>query len=238
MATANQLAKRHGLHKFLLLCGIAAGLVWIATDIAASSLYPGYSYLSQATSELFAQGAPTSGLVVTMFTIFDILLIAFALQVWRSSKTLVGRSRLALRMAAAMLIGEAVCGLALWPFFPMHMRGAQFTFTDTMHLTITAVSVPLGLLAIGFGAFALGKGFRYFSLAAIVGLVIPGIMGMSLAQQVAANQPTPLLGLYERIAQYVNAVWYMVFAAVLLHTESHAARFPRQSQNLRPPQGN
>ena len=34
-----------------------------------------------------------------------------------------------------------------------------------------------------------------------------------------ANQPTPWLGLLERIAQYVNALWFGGFAIALLGRE-------------------
>ena len=234
MAASIQIGSSRSLRKALLICGILAAIVWVGSDIAASLFYPGYNPISQATSELFAIGAPTSSLVVTHFTIFDFLLIAFSLGVWMYSKTAVStasrKSNRALRITAAILVGEAACGLILWPFFPMHMRGDQATFTDTMHLAITSVSVPLGLLAIVFGASALGNRFLYFSIAAIAGLVLPGILGLSYAPQVVANEPTPWLGLLERIAQYVNALWFGVFAIVLLDREKilQVARSPNR----------
>jgi hypothetical membrane protein len=62
----------------LLVCGIVAALLYPATDILATSLYPGYSYRAQAVSELFAIGAPTSRLVVTLLTIASLLFLGFA----------------------------------------------------------------------------------------------------------------------------------------------------------------
>ncbi|MDQ4012322.1 MAG: DUF998 domain-containing protein, partial [Thermoproteota archaeon] len=45
-------------------------------------LWEGYSFTSQAISELSAIGAPTRPLVVTLGIIYDVLLIAFGLCVW------------------------------------------------------------------------------------------------------------------------------------------------------------
>jgi len=38
------------------------------------------------------------------------------------------------------------------------------TWTDTMHIVLAMVTVPLMLVAIGVGAAALGKRFRYYSM--------------------------------------------------------------------------
>ena len=205
--------------KILLICGILAALVQVGTDILAGNLYPGYSFTSQAVSELFAIGAPTSGLVVPLFTVYSVLLAAFALGVWMSSAAAAaGRNRIR-RVMALMLGGLAVSGLMLWPFFPMHMRVEEATFTDTMHLAITGAGVIFALMAVGFGAAALGKVFRWYSIGTILILVVPGIFAFMYASQVFTNQPTPWLGLLERISQYGNALWLAGLAIVRLREE-------------------
>jgi len=45
--------------RFLLACGVASSVLYVGTDIAASIRYEGYSYTSQAVSELMAVAAPT-----------------------------------------------------------------------------------------------------------------------------------------------------------------------------------
>jgi hypothetical protein len=118
----------------LLACGLIASLIFVTIDIAASSLYPGYSYTAQAISELFAIDAPTARLVVPIFTFSSFLVLAFSLGVWLSS----GGSR-AIRLASMMLVGNAVNGLFLWNIYPMHIRGTEATFTDTMHIILAGV---------------------------------------------------------------------------------------------------
>lgn len=62
------------LRKALLACGILASLTYVATDITASLRYRGYDFIDQTVSELFAIGAPTSGIVVPLFTVSSTLL--------------------------------------------------------------------------------------------------------------------------------------------------------------------
>ncbi len=88
-----------------------------------------------------------------------------------------------------------------------------------MHLILGAVDSLLFLLIIGFGAAAFGKRFRLYSIATIVVLLVFGaLMGMD-APRVAANEPTPWLGVTERIMIFGAMLWILVLAVVLLRTE-------------------
>ena len=114
------------MRRLLLICGVIAPLVYIATDIVAARLYPGYSYSDQAVSELFAIGAPTATMVVRLFTVSSALFVLFSVGLRLSM-----RSRL-MRLMALMILLNAVDSLMLWNLFPMHMRGSKLSLTDTM----------------------------------------------------------------------------------------------------------
>lgn len=220
------------LRKVLLVCGIIGPLLWVGTDILAGMLYTGYSFTDQAISELFAIGAPTSGFVVPLFTLYSVLLIAFALGVWMSAAA--GQNR-ALRIVALMVVGNALNGLVLWNFFPMHMRGAEATFTDTMHIALAGVGVIFVLLALGFGAAAFRKWFRFYSIGTIVMLLAPGILTFLSVPQAAANESTPWLGLDERISTSAYLLWQVVLGIVLLRGEiARRARLKVSSQYTAP----
>lgn len=197
----------------LLACGIFASMLYPITDIIAGNLYKGYSFNEQAVSELFAIGAPTSWIVVPLFTISSTLFIAFALGIWISSEG--GRL---LRALSVMILGNAINSLILWNFFPMHMRGDQPSFTDTMH-GILAIN-PFVIVSIVLGAVYFRNWFRYYSIATILLLLITAIMAFSKASLVFANQPTPGLGITERISQYGHQLWHAVLAIVLLYRQS------------------
>jgi pimeloyl-ACP methyl ester carboxylesterase/hypothetical membrane protein len=214
-------------HRALLACGIVASLAYVATDIFASLRYPGYSFTDQAVSELFALGAPTSRIVVPLFTISSALLAAFSLGVWRSS-----RHSQASRWLASMIFGNAVDSLLLWNFFPMHMRGVTPTFTDAMHLVL-AIN-PFVLLSVVFGIAAFKGWFRAYSTATVLVLLVPAVLSFSYVMAVAANQPTPGMGLAERVSQYGNQLWQAMLAFVLLRERR---RFMSQASGFKTPEG-
>jgi hypothetical protein len=116
--------------------------IYSAADVMATARYSGYSATDQAVSELFAIGAPTSGPVVTLFSVSSGLLLAFAGGIWWSA----GGDR-RLRRLAVLGAAGALEALVLWNFFPMHMRGAAHTAADTVHLLLAANPfVPLGII--------------------------------------------------------------------------------------------
>lgn len=197
--------------KILLFCGISGAFLYPLTDIIAGSLYKGYSFSEQTVSELFAIGAPTSQLVVVLFTISSLLFIAFALGIW-----LLSNGKPILRALALMIFGNAVNSLMLWNLFPMHMRGIQPTFTDTMH-GILAIN-PFVLVSIILGAVYFKNWFRYYSVATILLLVVMVVFAVPKALLVYENSPTPGLGIMERASQYGHQLWHAILAIVFLYT--------------------
>jgi len=113
-----------------------------------------------------------------------------------------------------MLFANALNTLVLWNAFPLHMRGVAPTFTDAMHLVL-AVN-PFVLLSLVFGIAAFKGSFRAYSAATALVLVVPAVFSFSYITAVAANQPTPGMGLAERMAQYGYQLWQAILAVVLL----------------------
>lgn len=194
--------------KALLACGVAAAFFYVLTDTVAAMLYPGYSLRDQAVSELFAIGAPTSPLVVALFSLSSLLLLAFAAGVWLSSS-----ARRALRAMAVLFALSAVNGLALWTLFPMHMRGQARTLTDQMHLILSAN--PFVILSLVAALIVFTGAFRFYTIATILLVMIPAVLAFQLAPALDADEPTPWLGLLERIAQYGYEIWQVLLAIVL-----------------------
>ena len=197
--------------KALLVCGILSSLVYVGTDVLGALRWEGFSYTAQTVSELFAIGAPTRPFVVTLFSIHSVLQIAFGLGVWMSAS-----SKRGLRITAGLLVGMGLVDLVAAPFFPMHLRGAERTPTDTMHIIGAMVDVLFVLLIIGFGANASGKRFRVYSIGTILVLVVFGTLAGLDGPRLAANLPTPWMGVYERINIYGYMLWMAVLALALL----------------------
>jgi hypothetical protein len=195
--------------KALLICGIVSSLLYIGTDIILAMSWAGYSYINQAISELSAIGAPTRPFWLAMSFLYNPLVIAFGIGVWRSA----GGKR-SLRITGILLIVWGVVGF-LWLPFPMHLRGAERSFTDTMHLVMSGVTVILITLFIGFGSAARGKWFRLYSILTILALWGFGVFVGIQASRIDAG-PTAWMGLTERVMVYSPILWVMVLAIVLL----------------------
>lgn len=196
------------LRKVLLACGILSSLAYVAADVVAGFSSAGYSFASQTISELSAIGAPSRRIWLAFGIPYDLLLIAFGIGVWGCA----GRKG-GLRVTAALLIAIGAIG-SLWP--PMHVRGSVTTLTDTLHVVWAGVISLLILLAIGFGAGAFGKRFRIYSIATIAVLLVSGTLTSLYGPRVAANQPTPGVGIFERIDLAGYLAWTAVLAIALL----------------------
>jgi hypothetical protein len=214
------LTRRH-----LLACGAIAFVFYVALDTVSALLYDGYSWSSQTISELSAVGAPTAPLWAWFGPIYTILALSFALGVWFSAG---GNRRL--RVLGILLFALGVVGL-LWPLGPMHRRevlaAGGGTWTDTVHIALSMVTVPLNLLIIAVGAAAFGRGFRIYSILTLAALLLFGALTGVGGARVASNGPTPLLGLWERIVVFGYMAWVAVLALKLMRQPSPPARSAR-----------
>jgi len=66
------------VRKVLIICGIVSSLLYVAMNIVGAMQFEGYDSASQAVSELFAIGAPSRPLWVLLGIVYQILVIAFA----------------------------------------------------------------------------------------------------------------------------------------------------------------
>ena len=212
--------------KSLLACGILSSLLYVAMTIFVAMQWEAYSSASQTISELSAIGAPTRSLWAVPGAIYTLLVTAFGFGVWTSA----GRIR-ALRIAGGLILAYGALGV-LWPFAPMHLRetlaAGGGTLSDTMHLVLASVTVLLMLLAISFAATAFGTRFRVYSLATLAILTAFGALTFLDAPRIAANLPTPWIGVWERINIGVFLLWVVVLATTLLRVRDTAAATGRR----------
>jgi hypothetical protein len=218
------------VRKVLLACGILSSLLYVAAIILGAMRWEGYSSTSQTVSELIAIDAPSAPLVVPLFLTYSILIFAFGLGIWLSA----GRKR-ALRIAACLIIGKEILGVAATLFFPLHLRGIEGTQSDIMHGIFTAVGVLLCMFpAMGYGAVAFGKKFRLYSIGTMLIFLVFGVLAGFDQPGYVANLPTPWMGIYERINIYGYLLWIVVLAIALLRKQSDSLRFEDRESNVHP----
>jgi Protein of unknown function (DUF998) len=217
------------LRKVLLVCGLLASLLYVgATVVGALQWNGGYDWITRSVSELFALDAPSRPLVATAFLVYGVLMIAFGVGVWISA----GQQR-SLRILAGLLVGYALIGLTGPLFFSMHtmVRGGgvqAMQASDVMHIILTATMVLLILVSIGVGATAFGTPFRLYSIGTILVVLVFGALAGLQSGQMAANLPTPWMGVEERLNIFAYMLWVVVLAIGLLRAQGASA--PRQLQ--------
>ena len=201
--------------KPLLACGVAASVLYIAMNVFVPMQWEAYHSFSQTISELSAVDAPTRPLWVPLGIVYTLLVAAFGLGVWKSAY----RNR-RLRVVGGLFVASGLIGLG---WMPMHQRpvlaAGGGTLSDTMHIVWAVVTVALMMFQIGFAAAAFGTRFRRYSIATMVVLSVFGALTFRSAPGVAANLPTPWLGVWERINVLGFMLWQAVLSMVLLRHE-------------------
>ena len=196
----------------LLLCGILSSALYILTDVIGGLRYDGYSFTSQAVSELMAVDAPSKSFVDPLFMVYGVLTFAFGVGVYRVA----AGQKPALRITSVLLIAYAIACLP-GPFVPMAQRGAD-SGGDLPHILLTAVLVVLLLLAIGFGAYGFDQRFRKYSLITLGTILVSGVLSIPYGTRIAEGRPTPGFGIVERITIYSALLWIAVLAVKLMQS--------------------
>ena len=207
------------LIKVLLLCGIISSVLYIGADILASMQWEEYSYTSRSVSELMAIEAPTRPFLILLFSIYNALVIAFGFGI-----LIIDKHKRNTIVTGIILIIYGLVGYIGLYFFPMHLPGIEqsMTPTDTMHLVVTSIIVLLIMLSIVFGARLDGNWFRIYSILTIPILVLFGFLAGIDGSKLAAQLPTPWLGIKERINIYAYLIWVFVLSIVMLRMVKQA----------------
>jgi len=202
------------VRKVLLIGGIISSFLYVLINIIVPLQWADYNPVTQTISELSAIGAPTS-LLWTMFCIpYTVLVVAFGWGVLRS-----GVRNRPLHITGLLLIIYGGLGI-FWPFAPMHLRetlaAGGGTLSDILHIILATITQVIYLTALVIAAVGLGKSFRIYSLITFVVLMVFGVLTFMEAPGISTNEPTPFIGVWERINIGVFLIWIIVLAGVLL----------------------
>lgn len=203
---------RESLLRALLLGGVLSSVLYVGIDVVGALTYPNYNYLAQAISEMSAIGAPTGDLLAPLYRAWSLLFIAFATGVW-----IAGRARQPLRLSAGFMLAVAIVGSG-FALFPMSQRSAEPSFSDTVHLVVAGLTMLLLSGAILVGARSLERGFQRYSIATVAVMLVFFVLTMRDAPNVAADLPTPYMGLNERVSMAAWLLWIAIFSVRLFHS--------------------
>lgn len=196
----------------LLTCGILSSIWYVAINIYVPMQDPSHSMIMQVVSELSAIGAPTRILWVLLATLYPILYCAFGWGVAESAA-----NNRALKAIGPLIIIYSVITF-YWP--PMHMRGSEMTLTDVLHIIWGMITVIFMIANMAFGMTAFGKGFRIYTIISLVMFLATGVLIGFESVNLAANQPTPLIGVWERINIGIYMLWIAMLAIMIMRKEN------------------
>jgi len=199
------------LEQLLLLAGVCSSIVYVVADQVCALRYPGYSILHQAISELSAQGAPTATIWSRFMPFYGLFFLLFVIGVFRAS-----RGNRVLRIDAYVMLAFAVLSPVLWSLVPMHQRGAPGNWQDVGHIAMAALSALWIAALIAIGASAFGTAFRKYSIASALLVLLAAGASFLYVPLMIAVEPTPWLGVIERVSLYTYQLWIAVLAITLV----------------------
>lgn len=209
------LASRHGsetMRKPLLVCGIISTLWYLIITVLVPFFDPAYNSITQTISELSAFNAPTRVMWVLLASPYSILYAALGWGIWYSANG----SRL-LRWAAILVIVYSILNF-YWP--PMHLReviaAGGGTLSDTLHIRWAMMTLTFNIAFMVLAYLASGKTFRIITLLTFIGFIVFGILIGIESPGINSGEPTPHLGLWERINILLFMFWSSAFALMLL----------------------
>jgi hypothetical protein len=193
--------------KALLSCGILAVLLRVGTDLLAGRMWKGYSFVSQSISELSAAGAPTRSLVLPLELAFNVLMIAFAIGIWR----LAGESLL-MRIVSGLIVGNAIISFLVTLLLPMRFSSDAGFSASTIHVIIMAIGVLFFLLAMGLAGAAYRDWFRYYSFGTLLAYLVLAIVRFLMPSPAGQGSPVATVGIQERTMVLGYLLWIVALA--------------------------
>ncbi len=204
------------MRKFFLTCGILSSLWYLVMNIIVPVHDANYSAVTQTISELSAIDAPTRILWVLLGTLYPLLYAAFG---WGAIQS--GKGHRNLRIMGYLIIIHSIFNF-FWP--PMHQRevlaAGGGTLTDTLHITWAMITLLFNMLIMGYGAAAMGKTFRVYTMISFILFIVFGILIGIESPGVNANLSTPGIGIWERVNIAVFMTWIIVLAMLLLRKQN------------------
>jgi len=95
------------------------------------------------------------------------------------------------------------------------IAAGQGTSADTLHLVLSGATGLFVAAYVGTAAVGFGWVFRLYSIATIATSLVFGLLSAQV-DKIEAGDPTPYMGLLERISMGSWLLWMAVLAAVLL----------------------
>lgn len=206
----NYLKSKNQMQSLSLILGIFAVIFYFLHVIIGKALYPGYNSISQAISDLTADGAPSHQIASSLANVFAIFSVSmcFVLCLFVNGK-MNRLFRIGVYTFTAMNLTSAI-GYA---FFPLSESGFAGEFQDIMHGVVTGIVVLLTIISFILVTIGLKKSKQYklYYLISILSIIL--LFGSSMAMGII---PMEYFGIVERISVY-TVVLYNLFLSTFVY---------------------
>jgi hypothetical protein len=192
----------------LLVCGLVAPPLSLATDLLAIARAEGYRPVAQSISELSAVGAPTRPLVTGLEVVRDGLLLAFGRGVLEAA----GGNR-ALATTGGLIAANAAISAVATVALPRDYARPTWAARNTANTLVMAAGVGCFVAAMGTGAAGVGGRFRAFSAGIPMAYALLTVFSLLLQR---GRGTSPSTGAQERTMAWSYQGWIAILAVVLL----------------------
>lgn len=189
-------------NKFYIF-GILAAITYIGAVVLGGILWPTYSHVAQAISELTFRYAPNLTLMRSLFGLYNVLLLIF------STGLFFRATAKPLKTSAIFLLVCAFSG-AMMLFFPQDPLHTTPTTSGLVHLIFAGVASLTTLFAVSFAAAGEWRENRRIGIFSwtVFGIIM-------LSGPVTAMAPTKLpqyFGIVERVTIGAFIIWLLVYS--------------------------
>lgn len=197
--------------KYLYYSGMITGISYLLGDLIGGFITPGYSFISNAVSELSQSGAINRPLMIPFLFVHAIMLIVFGFGIilhhpYKKTKLIY--------TGGFILIIIGFCHSLSGTIFPQDPIGDPATFAGTMHLILVGITVILIFLLLpmmGQGFYKL-KNWKQFKILSFICLPIMIVFGGLTPIMIEMG----MMGVAERIVGYTFYLWAFVLAYLLI----------------------
>jgi len=189
-------------NKFYIF-GIISAVFYIGAVMLGGILWPGYSHVRQAISELTFRQAPNLPLMQSLFWIYNLSLLICSVGLFLHAKTKT------MKASATFLAACALAGVMMF-FFPQDPLHTTLTTSGLLHLIFAGVASITTLLAVSFAAAGEWRENRKLG---IFSWIVFGVI--MLSGPITAMAPTMLpeyFGIVERITIGTFIVWLLIYS--------------------------
>jgi hypothetical protein len=203
---------------------VAAAVWYTAVVLIGALATPGYSHIGEHVSTLYQSGAPNGTWIAALFAVYNLLIVAFGVGVFRLVSNGDGVRRRNGQAGGVALVLTAIAGF-MDVVFRQDPIGSPVTTAGMLHVAFAGVASLFTIVGIALVAgWALARpelrGFGWYSVATLVVIVVSGPLAA-----VATAGLWPTMGLLERIPIFGFVQWAAVSSIILARWQA----VPRQA---------